>query len=332
MRLRGRILSPATAAQPSPARSILRVISDLVLGTMYFGARTDRATSFALLDRFVDAGGRWIDTANCYSFWAHESGHGGQSETVIGQWVRANPGLRERVAITTKVGAEPVDGGDEEGLSPAVVRASATASRERLGIETIDLFWAHVRDPDTPIEETVEAMGALVDDGIASRLGLSNHPTWLVERARAHARSRGLETISALQLTTSYVAGRPGAAIEGKGQRFGWVTEETHGYVEEHPEIELWAYSPLVQGAYDRADRPFPAAYDHPGTTARLAALGEVSQRLAVAPSVVVLAWLLRKGIRPILGVSSLEQLESALTAGELELDDELMGQLDAPA
>jgi aryl-alcohol dehydrogenase-like predicted oxidoreductase len=235
-------------------------------------------------------------------------------------WLRADPGVREQVALSTKVGVEPIDGAPE-GLSAPVVRAGATASRERLGVETIDLFWAHARDLDTPIEETVEAMGILVDDGIAHRLGLSNHPTWLVERARTHAIAQGLETVTALQLSTSYVEPRPGAAVEGKDHRFGWVTEETRDYVEQHPEVEVWAYSPLVQGAYD-----------HPGTTARLAVLADVADRLGVAPSVVVLAWLVRRGTRPILGVSSLEQLESALRAGELALDDEVMAQLDAPA
>jgi aryl-alcohol dehydrogenase-like predicted oxidoreductase len=307
-------------------------MSDLVLGTMYFGTRTDRETSFALLDRFVEAGGRWIDTANCYAFWANETGHGGQSEAVIGEWLRANPGVRAQVSISTKVGVEPVDGAGVEGLSAPVVRAGAMASRDRLGVETIDLFWAHARDLDTPIEETVEAMGVLADDGVVTRLGLSNHPTWLVERARAQAIAQGLETITALQLSTSYVEPRPGAAVEGKDHRFGWVTEETRDYVEQHPEIEVWAYSPLIQGAFDRADRPLPAAYDHPGTTARLAVIGEVAGRLGAAPSVVVLAWLVSKRIKPILGVSSLEQLDSALAAGGLDLDQELVDQLDAPA
>ena len=175
-------------------------------------------------------------------------------------------------------------------------------------------------------------MGALVTEGRASRLGLSNHPTWLVERARAHALAEGLEPVTALQLSTSYVEARPGAAVEGKDHRFGWVTEETRDYVEQHPEIEVWAYSPLIQGAFDRDDRPFPAAYDHPGTTARLGALNDVAARLGVAPSVVVLAWLVRKGISPIIGVSSVEQLDSALAAGDLALDDEALAQLDEPA
>jgi aryl-alcohol dehydrogenase-like predicted oxidoreductase len=307
-------------------------MSDLVLGTMYFGTRTDHATSYALLDRFVEAGGRVVDTANCYAFWANPTGHGGQSESLIGEWLRENPGIRDHVEIATKVGVEPVDGGGVEGLSADVVRRGAAASLARLGLDRVDVFWAHARDHGTPIEETVEAMGALVAEGRATRLGLSNHPTWLVERARAHAQTLGLEPITALQLSTSYVEARPGAAVEGKDHRFGWVTEETRDFVEQHPEVEVWAYSPLIQGAFDRADRPFPTAYDHPGTTARLAALADVAGRLGVAPSVVVLAWLVRKGISPIIGVSSVEQLESALAAGDLALDDEQLAQLDEPA
>lgn len=303
------------------------MISDLVLGTMYFGTRSDRATSWALLDRFAEAGGTTIDTANCYAFWADPSGRGGQSETVIGDWLRANPGLREGLTLATKVGVEPADDGGVEGLSPDVVRRQAELSRERLGLEVIDLYWAHGEDRSTPIEETVDAMGALVADGLVGRLGISNHPTWLVERARGHALARGLAAFEALQLTTSYVEPRPGAAVEGKDHRFGWVTDETRDYVGVN-DLELWAYSPLIQGSFDRADRPFPQAYDHPGTTARLEALRQVADERDVAPSQVVLAWLLARGIRPIVGVSSVEQLDSALAAGALDLDEETVARL----
>ncbi|WP_235537119.1 aldo/keto reductase [Nocardioides sp. Soil805] len=310
------------------------MINDLVLGTMYLGTRTDRATSFALLDRFVEAGGTTIDTANCYAFWASGTGHGGQSEELIGDWLRANPGLRERLVLATKVGVEPLDGGGVEGLGAETVRREAERSRERLGVDRIDLYWAHGEDRGTPIEETTEALGALVAGGTVGRIGISNHPTWLVERSRAHALARGLEPASALQLTTSYVAPRPGAAVEGKDHRFGWVSEETIDYLERNEGIELWAYSPLVQGSYDRDDRPFPQAYDHPGTTARLAALTDVARELDVARSQVVLAWLLHRSpqVRPIVGVSSLDQLEPALAAADLALDADTMARLDQPA
>lgn len=310
------------------------MITDLVLGTMYFGTRTDRATSFALLDRFVEAGGTTLDTANCYAFWVSGTGHGGQSEALIGEWLRANPGLRERLTLATKVGVEPLDGGSVEGLGAETVRREAGRSLERLGVDRIDLYWAHGEDRRTPIEETTDALGELVTTGTVARVGISNHPTWLVERSRNHARARGLEPASALQLTTSYVEPRPGAAVEGKDHRFGWVTDETVDYLERNDGIELWAYSPLVQGSFDRDDRPFPAAYDHPGTTARLAALTEVAAELGVARSQVVLAWLLHRSpqVRPIVGVSSLEQLEPALAAAELDLDAATMARLDQPA
>ncbi|MBZ5738902.1 aldo/keto reductase [Nocardioides mangrovi] len=291
---------------------------DLVLGTMYFGTRTDEATSYALLDRFVEAGGRILDTANCYSFWSSPSGHGGQSEALLGRWLAANPGLRHELTIATKVGVEPVDGGGVEGLSAPVIEREAARSLERLGIDAIDLYWAHGEDRSTDLEETVAAFGALVEAGVVRRLGVSNHPTWRVERGRAIAERLGLEPWTALQLTTSYVEPRPGAQVPGKDHRFGFVTDETVDYLDTHPDVELWVYSPLVQGSFDRDDRPFPDAYDHPGTTARLAELSARAGELGVPRSQLVLAWMLGRGWKPIVGVSSVEQLDSALASASL--------------
>ncbi|HEU5036217.1 MAG TPA: aldo/keto reductase [Nocardioides sp.] len=288
---------------------------DLVLGTMYFGTRTDEATSFALLDRYVEAGGRTLDTANCYSFWSSPTGHGGQSEALIGRWLAANPGLREELVIATKVGVEPRDDGGVEGLSAAVIQRESARSRERLGIDVIDLYWAHGEDRSTDLEETVSAFGSLVSSGAVRRLGVSNHPTWRVERGRAIATLLGVEPWTALQLTTSYVEPRPGVSVPGKDHRFGFVSDETVDYLDEHPDLELWVYSPLVQGSYDRADRPFPEAYDHPGTTQRLAQLRAEADARGVPASQLVLAWLVAKGWKPIVGVSTLEQLDSALSS-----------------
>jgi aryl-alcohol dehydrogenase-like predicted oxidoreductase len=169
-----------------------------------------------------------------------------------------------------------------------------------------------------------------VKEGAVRRLGASNHATWRVERARDLAREQGLEPWTLLQLTASYVDPRPRVEVPGKDHRFGFVTDETVDYLEHHPEIELWVYSPLVQGSFDRADRPFPDAYEHPGTTARLEVLGEVAERHGVAPSQVVLAWMSRRA-KPIVGVSSLEQLDSALGSADLELTDADLADLDAP-
>ena len=294
---------------------------DLVLGTMLFGTRIDEATSFALLDRYVAAGGRTLDTANCYAFWASGTGHGGQSEALLGRWLAANPGLREELVIATKVGMEPVDGGGVEGLSAGVIEREAARSLERLGVEAIDLYWAHGEDRATDLGETVAAFGELVDRGVVRRLGVSNHPTWRVERGRMIADRLGLEPWTALQLTASYVEPRPGARVPGKDHRFGFVTDETVDYLDCHRELELWVYSPLIQGAFDRADRPLPEAYDHPGTTQRLDRLRRSAASLGVPASQVVLAWMLAKGWRPIVGVSSVEQLDSAMASVPLSAD-----------
>jgi aryl-alcohol dehydrogenase-like predicted oxidoreductase len=312
--------------------SRLRFLSvDLVLGTMYFGTRTDEATSFAMLDRYVEAGGRVLDTANCYSFWESSTGHGGQSEAVLGRWLAANAGVRDELVVATKVGQEPVDSGGVEGLSADVIAREAARSLDRLGVDAIDLYWAHGEDRSVPLAETVAAFGTLVASGVVRRLGVSNHPVWRVERARSLAAAQGVEPYSALQLTTSYVEPRPDAPVPGKDHRFGFVTDETLDYLSVHPGLELWVYSPLVQGSYDRADRPFPPAYEHLGTTARLAALAAVSSAREVAPSQVVLAWLLARGWKPIVGVSTLEQLDSALAAASLDLTPEELAALDAP-
>ena len=304
---------------------------DLVLGTMYFGTRTDKRTAFALLDRYVEAGGRVLDTANCYSFGTSSTGHGGQSEDLLGRWLAANPGLREELLVATKVGQEPVDSGVVEGLSPDVITREFARSRERLGVDVVDVYWAHGPDQRTPMAETVAAFGELVSSGAVRRLGVSNHPAWRVEQGRALAAEQGVEPWSLLQLMTSYVVPRPWATVPGKDHRFGFVDDEHLDYLETHPEMELWIYSPLVLGAYDRADRPWPAAYDHPGTTARLAALARVAGARGVPPSQVVVAWLLSRGWKPIIGVSGVEQLDSALAGAALELTPEELAALDVP-
>lgn len=307
-------------------------IRDLVLGTMYFGTRTPDPLARTLLDRFVDAGGTTIDTANCYAFWESGTGHGGQSEALIGRWLGDHPGLRPSLTLATKVGVEPVDSGGVEGLSAHVIEREFARSQDRLGVDVVDVYWAHGEDRSVPLEETVAAFGALVAAGAVGRLGISNHPTWRVEQARGLAASGGLEPFSLLQLTTSYVRPRPDAAVPGKDHRFGFVSDETVDYLETHDDMELWAYSPLVQGSFDRADRPFPEAYAHPGTTRRLAALARVAAELGATPGQVVLAWLIysRPSLRPIVGVSSLEQLDAALAAARLELSPDHLAVLDS--
>ncbi|MFF2371274.1 aldo/keto reductase [Agromyces sp. NPDC058110] len=307
----------------------------LALGAMMFGTEIDEDTSFALLDRFVEAGGVWIDTADCYSFWASESGYGGQSELLLGRWLAARPGVRDRVRLSTKVGAEPTDAANwpasREGLSAAAVRSAVEGSLERLGTDRVDLLWAHMEDRSVPVEETADAFADLVREGKAERLGMSNHPAWRVERARARAIATGGQPVDAMQLSRSYLAPRPGAQPEGQNHRFGMLSDEQVDFAHENG-IELWAYTPLLSGAYDNPAKAIPSAYEHPGSERRLTALTEVATELGVPRGQVVLAWLVggTPSILPILGGSKLHQLDSALQGVALELPAELRARLDA--
>lgn len=319
-------------------------ITDLVLGTMYVGTRLDDAASFRLLDRFVDAGGVTVDTANCYSFWESPTGHGGQSESTIGRWIAANPGVRKRIFLATKVGAEPA-GDREEGLAAAVVARATDASLERLGVDAVDLLWAHVEDRTTPLEETAGALRAEWEAGRTGAIGVSNHATWRLERLRAALESGGGPALkagggpalkagggpalAALQYRYSYLQPRPGIQAEGQANRMGYLSADVRDFAAETG-AEVWAYTSLLQGSYDRHDRPFPPSYHHEGNEARLAVLAEVAQEVGHTRGEVVLAWLIAHGIRPILGGSTIPQLESALRGAALELAPEQVGRLDA--
>jgi len=307
--------------------------SPLVLGAMMFGTAVDETTSFALLDRFVERGGVWIDTADCYSFWASESGQGGDSERVLGRWLAARPGVRDRVKIATKLGAEPLWAdsfpGRRAGLSRRAVREAFQGSLERLGLDAVDLLWLHMEDRATPIEETVDALGELTTAGRTARVGASNHPAWRVERARAHARHHGSTPIDALQHSSTYLRPRPGT--NPTNHPFGVLSDEQRDYADAHG-LEVWAYTPLLSGAYDNPAKPIPELYDHPGSAARLAALDSVAAEIEMTRGQTVLAWHVARGVRPMLGGSKLEQLDVAMDAVRMQLSPDQLARLEEPA
>ncbi|MCP3803381.1 aldo/keto reductase [Allokutzneria sp. A3M-2-11 16] len=315
-----------------------REVSVLSLGAMLFGTATDEPTSFAILDRFVEAGGTFIDTSNNYAFWK-TGGQGGESEAVLGRWRRSR-GITDEVVIATKVGARPLAPGtsfvdNAEGLSGKVIRESAERSRERLGVEKLDLLYAHIEDPVVPLAETVESFAGLVAEGTVGLLGVSNHWAWRVERARALAAAAGLPGYEVLQYHHSYLRRRtdlPGV-LSPDGDHAA-VGGDLLSYLRAEPELALVAYTPLLSGAYVRADRPLGPRYDHAGTPVRLAALGEVAEETGASVNQVVLSWLIGGEIPviPLVGASSVEQLEDSLAAVDLELTADQRAKLDAAA
>ncbi|CAL9285586.1 aldo/keto reductase [Streptomyces olindensis] len=312
-----------------------REVSVLALGTMLFGSVTDEKTSFAVLDRYVEAGGTFIDTADNYAFWT-DGGQGGQSEELLGRWRRSR-GIGDEIVIATKLGARPLAPGtsyidNREGLSAKVIRESVERSRERLGIEKLDLLYAHIEDHTVPLQETVEAFGSLVAEGTVGLLGVSNHATWRVERARALATAAGLPGYEVLQYAHTHL--RPRTDVPDDlfpDGSLGHAGPDLLSYLRAEPSLTLVAYSPLLKGAYSRPER-LPADFDHPGTPARLAALRDVARETGATLNQVVLAWQLggELPIVPLAGVSSVAQLEENLAAVDLELTAGQRARLDA--
>ncbi|MBA2948288.1 aldo/keto reductase [Streptomyces himalayensis] len=313
-----------------------REVSVLALGAMLFGSVTDEKTSFAILDRYVEAGGTFIDTSDNYAFWIDGS-QGGQSEELLGRWRRSR-GIGDEIVIATKLGARPLAPGtgyidNPEGLSPKVIRESAERSRDRLGVEKIDLLYAHIEDRTVPLRDTVEGFAELVAEGTVGLLGVSNHAMWRVERARALAAAAGLPGYEVLQYQHSHL--RPRTDVpqplfpEGN---LGNAGAELLSYLKAEPSLTLVAYSPLLTGAYVRQDKPLPPDFEHPGTPARLAVLREVAKETGATVNQVVLAWQTggRLPVIPLAGASSVAQLDENLAAVDLELTEDQRALLDA--
>jgi len=183
-------------------------VAPLALGGNVFGWTADEPTSFAILDAFVDAGGTMIDTADVYSSWV--PGHkGGESESLIGRWLKRDPAKRDKVVIATKVGyldGEMVDGEFVASLEPDVIARACDASLERLGIDAIDLYYQH-KDSDTvPLADSLGAFELLREQGKIRSTGLSNFTADRVDEAINTARSNGFMPAVALQPWYNMVA------------------------------------------------------------------------------------------------------------------------------
>ncbi|MFD0888052.1 aldo/keto reductase, partial [Streptosporangium algeriense] len=163
------------------------------LGGNVFGWTADRDASFAVLDAYAEAGGNFVDTADVYSEWV--PGHsGGESETVLGEWLESR-GNRDRIVVATKVGSMS----GRTGLSAANIRLAVEDSLRRLRTDHIDLYWAHVDDPETPLEETLGAFDALVREGKVREIGASNYGAERLAEALAVSEREGLARYVALQ-------------------------------------------------------------------------------------------------------------------------------------
>lgn len=306
-------------------RSGLKV-SRFCLGAMTFGTEwgfgSTPSDAAAILDAYVGRGGNFVDTANIYT--------GGNSETIIGDWLAADRSRRDQVVIATKFSGNMHPGNPNGGgAGRRAIVASCEASLQRLRTDHIDLYWQHWADPFTPIEETMSALDDLVRAGKVRYIGFSDTPAWQVAQAQTIARFRGWAPLIALQIEYSLLERTVEGELVPMAQAMG---------------LGITPWSPLrsglLSGKYDRdnlqAQSPGRAsslerhASDHAFDV--VDAVKAVAAEHGTSPATVALAWLLaRPGVAaPIIGARTMDQLEANLDALELVLDPAAVARLDA--
>jgi aryl-alcohol dehydrogenase-like predicted oxidoreductase len=303
-------------------RTGLRV-SNLCLGTMTFGNAQwgcDESTSKRIVDRFLDAGGNFIDTADVYS--------NGVSEEILG---RALAGKRQRAIVATKVAGPMGSGPNDLGLSRKHVLDGVDASLRRLAIDYIDLYQVHAYDPSTPLDETLGALDLCVRAGKVRYVGCSNYSAWHLMKAVALARELGCARYDCLQPQYSLVC----RSIER--EHLPLCIEEGIGVIPWSPlggglltgKIRRGQAAPAgTRAAVDLMNR---ARFSAERNLEIADAVAQVAQRLGKTASQVALAWVAEQpGVTsPIFGARTLEQLEDDLGAADLVLDDEARKRLD---
>lgn len=295
-------------------------ITPLVLGGNVFGWTADEPASFRILDAFVDAGGTMIDTADVYSFWV--DGHaGGESETVIGNWLRRDPAKRAKVQIATKAGFN-------DGLSPKAVRRACEASLRRLGIDAIDLFYAHKDDPNVPLAESLGAFDSLADEGKIRAIGLSQFSAERLDEAMTVAASESLEEPCAFQTWYNLVERekfegplRDAAMRHGLGTipfytlANGFLTGKYRSREDLSKSVRGERNEEYLEGRGRRV----------------LEALDEIAIETAAPHGAIAIAWTLAQPgiIGALASATSVEQLQQSLAALTLELTPGQLERLD---
>lgn len=298
-------------------RSGLRV-SELFLGTMTFGEEWGWGASIdecrKIFTAYAEAGGNVIDTANQYT--------NGDSERIVGELIK---GDRDRFVVSTKYTLS-VDGTDPNasGNHRMSLRRSLEQSLTRLGTDRIDLFWVHIWDPRTPIEETMRALDDAVRAGKVLYVGISDTPAWVVARANTQAELRGWTPFVGLQLPYSLAQRDIERELLPMADELGMSTA---------------AWSPLagglLSGKFTRGTHDRPTRIDPTSISERdlgiARAVDQVADELGTTSSQVALAWTMarRPSLHPILGARRLDQLADNMTAATLTLPDELVGRLD---
>ena len=295
-------------------------VSSLCLGAMFLGTKNDQASSYRLLDQYVDAGGTFIDTANIYAHWVSGS-PGGESETLLGNWMRER-GNRSRLFVASKVGFGY--GEVPKRLRAGDIETECEKSLKRLGVETIDLYYAHVDDRGTPLEESLAAFDRLVQAGKVRFIGASNYLAWRLEQAKWISQVNGWAAFCCVQQHYTYLRMRPGMTVAPQEM----VNDDLLDYID-HSKMTLLAYGALQAGSYVREDRPFRAQFSMPDNEARLVTLLTIANETGATVNQVILRWMLQRGVIPLIAASHEEHMQENLGALDLRLTAEQMDRLN---
>ena len=298
------------------------IVSALCLGTDSIGSKIDRETSFRLLDYYFEKGGSFLDTANFYASWVPGCS-GGESETTIGMWMRERKN-RDGLFIASKLGFDYP--GTDGGLNSEEIEQECEKSLKRLGIDRIDLYYAHRDDRETLLEETMESFARLVKAGKVRYIGASNIKVWRIAEANKFCQLNDLPQYCAVQQRFTYL--RPRHGVSFGPQLF--INDDLIDFCKAS-QLTLIAYSILLQGAYTRSERPIPAQFAGPDTDSRLDVLNGTAKEAGVSPNQIIISWMLEREypILPIIAGSKIEQLSENIAALEIELTEEQMKRLN---
>jgi aryl-alcohol dehydrogenase-like predicted oxidoreductase len=302
-------------------------VAPLAFGGNVFGWTADEATSFRLLDAFVDGGFNLVDTADVYSRWV--PGHaGGESESVIGRWLQQGGGRRERIVLATKVG---MDMGDRrKGLRPAWIRQAVDDSLRRLQSERIDLYQVHADDPDTPMADTLGCLAELIQAGKVRAIGASNFSAERLQEALDTSQRLGLPRYETLQPQFNLMDRAPyEEALQALCVREGLGVINFYGLARGFLSGKYRTEADLGQSPRGAGVK---ANYFNDRGWRVLAALDAVAARRQATPAQVALAWQMRQpGITaPIASATSLAQWTELAAAATLALSDEELANLSA--
>ncbi len=299
-------------------------VAPLALGGNVFGWTADEPTSLSMIDAFVERGFSLIDTADVYSTWV-EGHQGGESETIIGHWLKQG-GARDKIVIATKVGMDMRLAG--KGVSKAHILQSAENSLRRLGTDYIDLYQAHIDDTKVPFEETLEAFAILVKAGKVRMIGASNYVAPRLAEALEASHKNGFPRFACLQPHYNLVNR---SLFEGDLQKL--CIAEGLGVI---PYYALAAG--FLTGKYRSvADLPGSARagtvahYLDPRGLDIVDELTKIAARLEATPAQIAIAWVMAQpGITaPIVSATSLTQLEDVMKAASITLDKQALSRLD---